>query len=144
MKIIIRTAQLSDVEYIFDVRTSVNENHLSREEMRQMGMTDSVVAGMITKQQCAWVAIIDEKVVGFSMILPDKGCLFAAFVMPEYEGRGVGRSLIERAEQELFKNNDTIWLETDSKSRAAEFYRRLGWVKKENVSKSDIRLEKCR
>jgi len=64
--------------------------------------------------------------------------------MPEYEGRGVGRSLVERAEQELFKNNDTIWLETDIKSRAAEFYRRLGWVKKENVSKSDIRLEKCR
>ena len=144
MKFVIRTAQISDVEDIFDVRTSVNENHLSRDEMKQMGITYSAVADMITQQHCAWVATIDEKVVGFSMILPDKGCLFAVFVMLEYEGRGVGRSLVERAEQDLFKNNDIIWLETDRKSRAAEFYRRLGWVKKENVSKSDIRLEKYR
>lgn len=34
MDINIRPAQLSDVESIFIVRTSVTENHLSREEMR--------------------------------------------------------------------------------------------------------------
>ncbi|GME45959.1 MULTISPECIES: GNAT family N-acetyltransferase [unclassified Pantoea] len=140
----IRLALPSDIESIFDVRTSVKENYLSREEMELMGVTESVVTNMIEKSHCAWVAIDDEKVIGFSMILPDEGCLFAAFVLPEYEGRGVGRSLVELAEQELFKYHEVAWLETDKNSRAAEFYRRLGWVEKENVSESDIRLEKFR
>jgi len=44
MSINIRPAQFSDVDEIFSVRTSVTENHLSREEMRRMGITESVVA----------------------------------------------------------------------------------------------------
>lgn len=144
MKIRTRLALPTDIESIFKVRTSVKENHLSREEMKQMGITESVVTDMIEKSRCAWVAVDDEKVIGFSMILPDEGCLFAAFVLPEHEGRGVGRRLVELAEQELFKHHKAAWLETDKNSRAAEFYMRQGWVKKENVSESDIRLEKIR
>ena len=34
---------------IFNVRTSVKENHLRREEMEQMGITESVVIDMIEK-----------------------------------------------------------------------------------------------
>lgn len=144
MSIKTRLALPSDIEGIFDVRTSVKENHLSREEMEQMGITEIVVTDMIEKSRCAWVAVEDGKVIGFSMILPDEGCLFAAFVLPEYEGRGVGRSLVLLAEQELFKHHELAWLETDKNSRAAKFYMQLGWVKKENVSESDIRLEKFR
>lgn len=112
--------------------------------MEQMGITESAVTDMIEKSHCAWVAVDDGKVIGFSMILPDEGCLFAVFVLPEYEGRGVGRSLVDLAEQELFKHHKVVWLETDKNSRAAKFYMRLGWVKKENISESDIRLEKPR
>jgi len=144
MNIRTRLALSSDIEGIFDVRTSVKENYLSREEMELMGITESSVIDMIEKSRCAWVAVDDGKVIGFSMIILDEGSLFAAFVLPEYEGRGVGRSLVELAEQELFKHHEVAWLETDKNSRAAEFYRRLGWVEKENVSESDIRLEKLR
>jgi len=144
MNIRTRVALSSDVEGIFDVRTSVKENHLSREEMEQMGITESSIIDMIEKSRCAWVAVDDGKVIGFSMILSDEGSLFAAFVLPEYEGRGVGRRLVVLAEQELFKHHEVAWLETDKNSRAAEFYRRLGWVEKENVSESDIKLEKLR
>lgn len=144
MNIRTRLALSTDIEGIFEVRTSVKESHLSREEMEQMGITESVVTDMIEKSHCAWVAVDDGKVIGFSMILPDEGCLFAVFVLPEYEGRGVGRSLVDLAEQELFKHHKAVWLETDKNSRAAKFYMRLGWVKKENISESDIRLEKPR
>ena len=139
-----RLALTTDTEGIFEVRTSVKENYLSREEMEQMEITESVVTDMIDESRCAWVAVDDGKVIGFSMILPDEGCLFAAFVLPEYEGKGVGGSLVKLAEQEVFKHHKTVWLETDKNSRAAKFYMRLGWVKKENVSESDIRLEKVR
>ena len=119
MNIHIRPAQLSDVEGIFTVRTSVAENHLSREEMREMGITENTVSSMIKEGRCAWVAVDGCKVIGFSMIILDEGSLFAAFVLPEYESRGVGRSLVELAEQELFKHHDAAWLETDKNSRAA-------------------------
>jgi ribosomal protein S18 acetylase RimI-like enzyme len=144
LNIYTRTAQPSDVDSIFDVRTSVAENHLSREEMQLLGITESAVANMIEQSQCAWVATLNDNVIGFSMILPDEGCLFAAFVLPEYEGRGIGRSLVELAEQELFKHHETAWLETDKNSRAARFYMQLGWGKKKNINGTDIRLEKSR
>jgi len=144
MGICTRKAQPSDVKSIFDVRTAVTENHLSREEMRQMGITESVVAGMIAASGCAWVATDNDKVIGFSMILADEGCLFAAFVRPEYEGKGFGRRLVEHAEQELFKDHQTIWLETDKNSRAAQFYIQRGWHITRDISDTDVRLEKYR
>lgn len=144
MNISTRLALPSDIKGIFDVRTSVKENHLSREEMERRGVTEGVVTNMIEKSRCAWVAEEDGKVTGFSMILPDEACLFAAFVLPKYEGRGLGRILVGLAEQEIFKHHEVAWLETDKNSRAAGFYRRLGWIEKGNVSESDIRLEKLR
>lgn len=144
MGINIRPALVSDVGSIFDVRTSVIENHLSREEMRLMGITESVVADMILKNPCAWVAVDNENIIGFSMILQDEGCLFAAFVRPEYENKGAGRKLARAAEHELFKHHDVVWLETDKNSRAAKFYRHLGWGNDAAINDVDIRLEKKR
>ncbi|MBD9660111.1 MULTISPECIES: GNAT family N-acetyltransferase [Pantoea] len=144
MSIYVRTAQLSDIEGMFDVRTSVMENHLSREEMRQMGITEGVVGDMIEKSLCAWVATENNKIIGFSMILPDEGCLFAAFVLPEYEGKGIGRRLVRLAEQELFQHHEIAWLETDKNSRAAKFYMQLGWGNETDLNGTDIKLEKSR
>lgn len=142
MAITIRSAIVSDVESIFGIRTSVIENHLSREEMWQMGITESLVADMIQNSSCAWVAVENEKIIGFSMILPHEGCLFAAFVHPKYEGRGAGRKLIMAAEQELFRLHDIAWLETDKNSRAAKVYIHLGWGNQTDINDTDIRLEK--
>ncbi|ERH62673.1 hypothetical protein N172_07425 [Pantoea dispersa EGD-AAK13] len=129
---------------MFHVRISVIENHLSREEMQRIGITENVVADLIEKSCCAWVATDNEKIIGFSMILPDEGCLFAAFVLPEYEGRGIGRRLVEIAEKELFRHHEIAWLETDKQSRAAKFYIQLGWGNKIDINDTDIRLEKHR
>ncbi|WP_417642710.1 hypothetical protein [Enterobacter kobei] len=49
MNIRTRLALSSDIEGIFDVRTSVKENYLSREEMELMGITESSVIDMIEK-----------------------------------------------------------------------------------------------
>ncbi len=144
MNICTRTAQISDIGSIFNVRTSIIENHLTREEMQQMGINESVIADMIDQSRCAWVATSNDKVIGFSMILQDEGCLFAAFVLPEYEGRGIGRSLVTLAEHELFKHHEVAWLETDKNSRAAGFYMQLGWGNKNNINDTDFRLEKYR
>ncbi|MBY4888388.1 GNAT family N-acetyltransferase [Pantoea sp. DY-15] len=144
MSIYIRTARLSNIEGMFDVRTSVIENHLSREEMRQMGITESVLGDMVEKSLSAWVATENNKIIGFSIIFPDEGCLFAAFVLPEYEGKGIGRRLVMLAEQELFQHHEIPWLETDKNSRSAKFYMQLGWGNETDLNGTDIKLEKSR
>jgi ribosomal protein S18 acetylase RimI-like enzyme len=144
MNINIRPAQASDVESIFTVRTSVTENHLSREVMLEMGISETTVRNMIEENLCAWVATDDDEVVGFSMISREKGSLFGLFVLPAYEGRGIGRRLTKIAEQELFKQHEVVWLETDKNSRAAKFYMQLGWGNKTSLNGANIRLEKQR
>lgn len=89
----IRAALLSDIPAIFRVRTSVRVNHLSIEQLSQMGITAEAVAEMIAASPSAWVAVVDDEVVGFSMIDIDDASLFAAFVLPAFEGRGLGKQL---------------------------------------------------
>lgn len=144
MSIRIKPAEAADVVGIFNVRTSVNENVLTIEELADMGITPGSVTTMITTEPCAWVAVENGKVVGFSMINQEEGSLFAAFVLPTHEGRGVGRSLVTEAEKHLFDRHASCWLETGSTTRAAGFYRNLGWSNEQDVGDGDIRLEKCR
>ena len=90
------------------------------------------------------VAAEDQLIVGFSMIIPEDACLFAAFVLPEYENRGIGKRLVQVAEDELFRQHDIIWLETGKTTRAAGFYRHSGWGNETPADEGDIRLEKRR
>ena len=140
----IRAAVLTDVEGIFHVRTSVTENVLTLQQLEEMEITYSSVAAMIAQSRCAWVAVEAERIVGFSMTIPEEGCVFAVFVLPSYEGMGIGKRLLKAAEDELFKEHPTIWLETGKSTRAAEFYRRMGWRNEINIGDGDIYLEKHR
>ncbi len=144
MSIQIRVAETSDVAGIFHVRTSVKENALSLRELSDMGITEASITDMIANDRCAWVAVEDGNIIGFSMIDADEGSLFAAFVLPSHEGRGVGRGIVEAAEKELFTRHALCWLETGSTTRAAGFYRRLGWTNDQDIGQGDIRLEKRR
>ena len=44
MGTVIRVATPDDIESIFDIRTAVVQNHLSREQMAELGITPQVVA----------------------------------------------------------------------------------------------------
>lgn len=140
----IRLARKADVGDIFHIRTSVTENALSLAELAEMGITETNIADVIQGAPCAWVAVVESQVVGFSMIDPQVGSLFAAFVLPSHEGNGIGKRLVNGAESALFKTHETIWLETGRNTRAAGFYRHLGWGHEQDVGGGDIRLEKCR
>ncbi|MBA8822137.1 GNAT family N-acetyltransferase [Ochrobactrum sp. P6BS-III] len=144
MQFIIRQATPSDMPRITHVRTSVRENHLSVEQMADMGITEASVSEMILASLCCWVALYDNEIVGFSMIDNAEGSLFAAFVLPGHEGKGIGKRLVQIAEQELFKRHALIWLETGASTRAAGFYRSMGWGNDKTVGPDYIRLEKRR
>lgn len=138
----IRPAQPSDVDGIFLVRLAAHGNALTMTEMAAIGITRDSVTEMINAAPCAWVACLDEHIIGFSMIDADEGALFAAFVLPSYEGKGIGKKLVQVAEQSLFSQHAVAWLETAKSSRAAGFYRHLGWAHEQDIGNGDIRLEK--
>lgn len=140
----IRLAEPRDIEGIFQVRTSVTENILTMAQLTELGITPASIAEMIRRSRCAWVAVDGADVVGFSMIDPDEGSLFAAFVLPSHEGKGIGRTLVQAAEDALFARHPVAWLHTGKTTRAAGFYRHLGWGKETDVNDGEIRLEKSR
>ena len=140
----IRLATPADIDAIFHIRTSVQENHLSLEQLAGMGITHEAIQQAILEAPCAWVAEVDGVPVGFSMADVVDACVFAAFVLPEFGGLGLGRSLMNKAEEFLFQHHQTIWLETAEASRASGFYRALGWQHVADLPEGDVRFEKHR
>ena len=146
MPLSIRLASVADIDSLFDIRTSVRENHLSREQMAVLGITPAVLAEAIQSAACAWIAEIDGMAVGFAMVDIASGELFALFVRPEYEGHGAGRQLLDMAEYQLFREHENIWLVTDGGDgiRANAFYRKHGWQLAARLDERDVRYEKTR
>lgn len=142
MTLLIRLATPADIETLLHIRTTVVENHLSRAQLAAMGITPETIEAAITAEPCAWIVEVDGVAAGFAMADMEDGCVFAAFVRPSFEGRGLGRLLLAKAEGYLFARHTTIWLETDGSSRASGFYRKLGWKPVVFHDNGDTRFEK--
>ncbi|NER80265.1 MAG: GNAT family N-acetyltransferase [Leptolyngbya sp. SIO1D8] len=127
----IRIAQRDDIETLFEIRISVVENHQSREEIAELGITPESVAKMLETDCCAWVAEIDDQPIGFSIANATEKTIFGVFVLPAFEGQGAGSALMQAAENWLWsKGIEEIWLVTgnDSSLRAYGFYLHLDWI----------------
>lgn len=126
----IRRAEVGDIEGIFSVRTRVVENHMTHAELAEIGVTATALPAMLDGPGCGWVALDGASVVAFAMANAQQASIFALFVLPAYENRGLGRRLLHAAEQWLRAQGCLhLWLETDANDhvRAHGFYRHLGW-----------------
>ena len=99
-----------------------------------------------------YVLCHDECIVGCGAIGPywgkeDESCLFTIFVLPEYQGKGIGRKIIETLERDMFFIRARR-IEIPSSVTACEFYRKMGYTYKNGVDTPDdeglLRLEKFR
>lgn len=128
----IRPATPEDVAAIFDVRCSVRENHMSRDELAALDITPETVREMITGgDYIVPVALIGGAIAGFAMSQISEGDVFALFVCSEHEGKGLGRALMREVESGLKEHGVAdAWLFTGAEEgiRAPGFYRHLGWV----------------
>lgn len=90
------------------------------------------------KKRASWthfyVVVEDEKIVGCGAIGPywdslTESSLFTIFVDSDYQGRGIGRKIIETLEQdEYFKRANRI--EVPASMSAIPFYRKCGYEHK--------------
>jgi hypothetical protein len=84
--------QMDDMPGVFDVRTSVTENLLSIVELEMRGITPARVASSLSTRARGWVAIDDRRIVALAIVDLVAKSIFALFVLPDYEGRGLGTS----------------------------------------------------
>jgi GNAT superfamily N-acetyltransferase len=139
---IFREATAADMPAISDVRQSVIENPLSIEQLAARGITNEIMAAAFLKDLKGWVAIDGEQIVGFSMADRESRSLYALFVRPEWEQRGIGARLYDLALQWLWDNgSERLWLTTSAGTKAAAFYERRGWVATDVDAYGDVRYE---
>ena len=142
----IRVAVLTDVPALFYVRTGVRENHMSLESLAAMDITPETIAVMLSGEGRGWVGEDHGTVVAFAMADAAEATIFAMFVHPDFEGRGFGHLLMDKAEQWLFAQGCTeIWLRTarNQKIRANGFYQRLGWTNQGVQEDGQNQYTKC-
>ena len=119
-----RQAIPEDIPQIQIVRNSVKENQLSNPNL----IPDDLVEEFITKRGKGFVCEIDDKIVGFSIVDFVENNVWALFLLPEFEGKGIGKKLHQLMLDEYFsKTKETIWLSTEANSRAEIFYKKQGW-----------------
>lgn len=108
------------------IRLSVTENALSN-------------PGRITRQMYeeylellgrGWVCELDGKVVGFSYAEKADSSIWALFVAPQHEGKGIGKGLLNLAVEWLFDHGaNEVKLSTAANTRADHFYAAQGWLR---------------
>lgn len=127
------------------VRTSVAENLLTVAQLEERGITNASVAASLRTNAKGWVAVLDGEIVGFSIADRNSQCLFALFVLPAHEGRGIGGRLLELAVTWLWANGvQRAWLNTGPNTKAARFYERRGWMAVGSDPTGDIRYVRDR
>jgi len=134
----IREANIVDIPQIQIVRHAVKENALSSPAL----VTDKDCEEYLTVRGKGWVCEADNKIVGFAIVdLKDRN-IWALFLRPEYERKGIGRILHDTMLDWYFsRTRESVWLATSPGTRAEGFYIRAGWTKTGMTRHGEVRFE---
>lgn len=120
----IRPATIEDIPAMHRIRVAVRENVLRDPSRIQPADYAALLAG----PGRGFVALVGDQVVGFGIANGSNRNLWALFVDPAFEGRGIGRRLHDLLLDWLFgMGSAPAWLTTEPGSRAERFYRVAGW-----------------
>lgn len=134
----IRQATINDIQQIQAVRNAVKENTLSDPGL----VTDEDCATFITTQGKGWVCEIDGKIAGFAIADLRGNNIWALFMHPNFEKKGIGRLLHDTMLNWYFEQTTAnVWLSTAPQTRAAGFYRKAGWKETGTYGRSEIKFE---
>ncbi|SHE96784.1 Acetyltransferase (GNAT) domain-containing protein [Kaistia soli DSM 19436] len=143
----VRIATPDEVPILNAIRTSVRENHMTLEQMADYGITPEVIANLLRTTGRAFIANVDGVDAGISIADSAEGNIFAMFVLPDYEGLGLGRLLLAHAEAFLHATGvASAWLEAGAGPgiRAHGFYAHLGWQSDGLMPDGQLRFVKSR
>lgn len=135
---VIREAVVKDINQIQDVRNSVKENMLSNPAL----VTDADCEEFITRRGKGWVCEVNNQVVGFAIADLKEHNIWALFLKPEFEGKGIGRGLHDTMMDWYFTQTKTkVWLGTAPATRAESFYLKKGWSRAGRHGSKEVKFE---
>lgn len=135
----IRRAELADIPAMHQVRMAVRENRLTDPSRVQPRDYEPRLA----EHGRGLVAERDGRIVGFAVGDLTRQSVWALFVHPDHERRGIGRRLHDELLQWMFAAGiRTIWLTTEPGTRAASFYVTAGWRLAGTTPQGELRFER--
>ena len=121
----IRKAGPADISRLMVLRADVRQNRLN--DPSKVAAADYL---WFIDNAAIWVWAENDGILGFSAGDPRDGSIWALFVDPGCEGRGIGRALIESACEVLrAAGHRRAILGTEPGTRAESFYLRNGWTR---------------
>lgn len=135
---IFREALISDIKQIQHVRHAVKENILSDPNL----VTDEDCAEFITVRGKGWVCEIENRIVGFAIADLKENNIWALFIDPMFERKGIGQQLHNMMLDWYFaQTKHNVWLGTECNTRAEKFYREAGWIEAGLHDTKEIKFE---
>jgi GNAT superfamily N-acetyltransferase len=135
---IFRVAEFSDIKQMQVVRHLVKENTLSNPDL----VPDKDVAHYLSEKGKGWVCVVDDQVVGFSIIDLQGNSVWALFVDPKFAEKGIGKKLHRLMIDWYFQQTkEKIFLGTAQKTRAELFYSLQGWTDVGTYSNGETKFE---
>jgi GNAT superfamily N-acetyltransferase len=133
-----RRATHADIARIREIRAAVQENRLSHPER----VSAADVAAFIERAEM-WVWEEHGEICGFSAGDPADGSIWALFIDPAHEHRGIGQALLVLACDTVRNGGHaTATLSTEAGSRAHRFYRLNGWTETGRNAKGEATFRK--
>ncbi|HKR03404.1 MAG TPA: GNAT family N-acetyltransferase [Bacteroidia bacterium] len=135
---IVREANVNDIDNYMVVRMAVKENILNNPAL----VTRKDNEDYLTLHGKGWVCEIGNQIVGFSIVGLTQHNIWALFVHPEFESKGIGRKLHDIMLDCYFaQTEESVWLGTSPGTRAEKFYRKSGWTEIGVHGKGEIKFE---
>ncbi|MFD4837461.1 GNAT family N-acetyltransferase [Achromobacter sp. NPDC058515] len=131
MSISYRAARPEDVAACIDIRGKTRENAFSAEDLAAVGVTlESWSAAVADGSLPGYVATSGGRIAGYCYGDLSTGEIVVLALLPEYEGAGVGKTLLNLVVRVLKEQGfDRVFLgcASDPRVRSYGFYRHLGW-----------------
>jgi GNAT superfamily N-acetyltransferase len=135
---LIREATTKDIKELHTIRMSVKENVL----VDISKVTEKDYEKYLTTDGKGWLCELDEKILGFTIVDITTSNVWALFILPEYQGKGVGKMLQRKMVNWYFDHfSKKLWLTTGAGTKAESFYRQSGWKEVEKLSNGEIKFE---
>lgn len=128
---VLRRATPADAADCVRLRGLTRENAIPADVLAALGITvESWAAGIASGAWPGWIATHGDRIAGYCFGDTASGEVLVLVVMPDFEGQGLGRALLERTVQDLQAAGHSrvhLGCSADPAVRSHGFYRRLGW-----------------
>jgi GNAT superfamily N-acetyltransferase len=132
----IRPMRSEDVPAAHSIRLRVRENQLSDPSV----VTEQDYHDFMALDTMSWVHELDGAITGFVMVDVEKRNLWALFVAPEYEGKGIGRTLHDTMLAWYWTRAEKLRLSTGQGTRAEAFYLKAGYRIDAHTASGEVKL----